>query len=167
MNRRSGGGGRGTGLANGKYPSHRALLMFKNIYKKNLGAKKNRHQKTSAQRKISHKQKSFVDVFWPKIARLSVTVWYRRLTSSKEYVYQVWAYPWAVIIVKAQKPLFPTWPFDVTWLSVSVQMAATMEAAVLPVWPDAKLRRRLWSHLLQHTLSLPANTLTFELCSLS
>ena len=35
----------------------------------------------------------------------------------------------------------------VTWLSVCVQMAATTEAAILPVWSDAKLRRRLWNHL--------------------
>jgi len=44
--------------------------------------------------------------------------------------------------VKAQEPLFPMWLSVVKWLSVCVQMAAAMEAAILPVWPDAKLRRQ-------------------------
>ena len=46
-------------------------------------------------------------------------------------------------IVKAHEPLFPTGLSVVTSLSVCVQMAATMEAAILPVCLDAKLRRRL------------------------
>ena len=38
-------------------------------------------------------------------------------------------------------------------VTVCVQMAAAMEAAILPVWPDAKLRRWLWNHLWIHLQS--------------